>query len=155
MFTTSAKLLRGFTEVTGIRATPPHAQVHRWRYAQTLKPLGQSHLWDARTRIGLCGEESFGTSSAHCREKDGLWAVLFWMNLLAVDGRALPEHLHLLSPASGTAHARLHLRVRADPCCDADVHPLVSFSGPRGPQSWRGRLARDVRVELPVGGSTG
>lgn len=40
--------------------------------------------------IGLCGEESFGTSSAHCREKDGLWAVLFWLNLLAADGRSLP-----------------------------------------------------------------
>jgi phosphoglucomutase len=43
--------------------------------------------------IGLCGEESFGTSSAHCREKDGLWAVLFWLNLLAVDGRTVPEIL--------------------------------------------------------------
>ncbi|MBF0220447.1 MAG: alpha-D-glucose phosphate-specific phosphoglucomutase [Gammaproteobacteria bacterium] len=31
----------------------------------------------------LCGEESFGTSSAHVREKDGLWAVLFWLNILA------------------------------------------------------------------------
>ncbi|HEB57744.1 MAG TPA: alpha-D-glucose phosphate-specific phosphoglucomutase [Gammaproteobacteria bacterium] len=35
-------------------------------------------------RIGLCGEESFGTGSDHVREKDGLWAVLFWLNLLAV-----------------------------------------------------------------------
>lgn len=32
----------------------------------------------------LCGEESFGTGSNHVREKDGLWAVLFWLNLLAV-----------------------------------------------------------------------
>ncbi len=32
----------------------------------------------------LCGEESFGTGSSHVREKDGLWAVLFWLNLLAV-----------------------------------------------------------------------
>ncbi|RKZ38964.1 MAG: alpha-D-glucose phosphate-specific phosphoglucomutase [Gammaproteobacteria bacterium] len=31
----------------------------------------------------LCGEESFGTGSSHVREKDGLWAVLFWLNLLA------------------------------------------------------------------------
>ncbi|MCB1882071.1 MAG: alpha-D-glucose phosphate-specific phosphoglucomutase, partial [Gammaproteobacteria bacterium] len=31
-----------------------------------------------------CGEESFGTGSDHVREKDGLWAVLFWLNLLAV-----------------------------------------------------------------------
>ncbi|MFO8153684.1 alpha-D-glucose phosphate-specific phosphoglucomutase [Thioalkalivibrio sp.] len=35
-------------------------------------------------RITLCGEESFGTSSDHVREKDGLWAVLFWLNLIAV-----------------------------------------------------------------------
>ena len=55
-----AKLLRAFTEVTGIRAEPPHAQVHRWRYAQTLKPLGHSHLWEARQRIGLCGDWCIG-----------------------------------------------------------------------------------------------
>ena len=41
------------------------------------------NLLDAR-RITLCGEESFGTGSDHVREKDGLWAVLFWLNLLAV-----------------------------------------------------------------------
>jgi len=41
--------------------------------------------------IGLCGEESFGTSSAHVREKDGLWAVLLWINLLAVQNRSLKE----------------------------------------------------------------
>ncbi|WP_411877023.1 alpha-D-glucose phosphate-specific phosphoglucomutase [Vulcanococcus limneticus] len=34
-------------------------------------------------RITLCGEESFGTGSDHIREKDGLWAVLFWLQLLA------------------------------------------------------------------------
>ena len=35
-------------------------------------------------KVTLCGEESFGTGSDHMREKDGLWAVLFWLNLLAV-----------------------------------------------------------------------
>ena len=39
-------------------------------------------LLDAE-RITLCGEESFGTGSNHVREKDGLWAVLFWLNVLA------------------------------------------------------------------------
>jgi phosphoglucomutase len=34
-------------------------------------------------RITLCGEESFGTGSDHVREKDGLWAVLFWLNVVA------------------------------------------------------------------------
>jgi len=34
-------------------------------------------------KVTLCGEESFGTSSSHVREKDGLWAVLFWLNIIA------------------------------------------------------------------------
>lgn len=40
------------------------------------------NLLDA-AKITLCGEESFGTGSAHVREKDGLWAVLMWLNILA------------------------------------------------------------------------
>ena len=36
----------------------------------------------------LCGEESFGTGSNHVREKDGLWAVLLWLNILAVRGES-------------------------------------------------------------------
>ena len=55
-----AKLLRAFTEVTGIRAEPPHAVVHRWRYAQTTEPLGRTHLWDATSRIGSCGDWCVG-----------------------------------------------------------------------------------------------
>jgi phosphoglucomutase len=37
--------------------------------------------------ITLCGEESAGTGSNHIREKDGLWAVLLWLNILAVTGK--------------------------------------------------------------------
>lgn len=44
-------------------------------------------------RITLCGEESFGTGSDHVREKDGLWAVLFWLNLLAVRQQSVAEIL--------------------------------------------------------------
>ena len=40
------------------------------------------NLLDA-DKITLCGEESFGTGSNHVREKDGLWAVLFWLNIIA------------------------------------------------------------------------
>jgi phosphoglucomutase len=53
-----------------------------WRYFCNLLEAG---------RIGLCGEESFGTGSFHAREKDGLWAVLFWLNLLAVRNEPLPD----------------------------------------------------------------
>jgi len=37
-------------------------------------------------RIALCGEESAGTGADHIREKDGVWAVLFWLNVLAARG---------------------------------------------------------------------
>jgi phosphoglucomutase len=46
-----------------------------WKYFGSLLDAG---------RIALCGEESAGTGSNHIREKDGVWAVLFWLNLLAV-----------------------------------------------------------------------
>lgn len=39
----------------------------------------------------LCGEESFGTGSNHIREKDGLWAVLFWLNILAVRQQSVSD----------------------------------------------------------------
>ena len=55
-----AKLLKAFGEVTGIRAEPAHAEVHRWRYAQTTKPLGKTHLWDAKAGIGVCGDWCLG-----------------------------------------------------------------------------------------------
>jgi len=45
-----------------------------WKYFGSLLDAG---------RIKLCGEESAGTSSDHIREKDGVWAVLFWLNILA------------------------------------------------------------------------
>ena len=46
-----------------------------WKFFGNLMDAGQ---------VTLCGEESFGTSSSHVREKDGLWAVLFWLNVIAV-----------------------------------------------------------------------
>ena len=42
-------------------------------------------------RITFCGEESFGTGSSHIREKDGIWAVLFWLNIIAVTGKSVEE----------------------------------------------------------------
>jgi len=45
-------------------------------------------------KITLCGEESFGTGSDHVREKDGLWAVLFWLNLIAVKRQSVAEIVH-------------------------------------------------------------
>jgi predicted NAD/FAD-dependent oxidoreductase len=55
-----AKLIKAFAEVTGIRAEPGHAEVHRWMYAKTEKPLGQSHVWEAKAGIGVCGDWCIG-----------------------------------------------------------------------------------------------
>jgi phosphoglucomutase len=44
-------------------------------------------------RVTLCGEESAGTGSDHVREKDGLWAVLMWLQILAVTGQSVQEIL--------------------------------------------------------------
>ncbi|MEO9041788.1 MAG: alpha-D-glucose phosphate-specific phosphoglucomutase [Rhodoferax sp.] len=51
-----------------------------WKFFGNLRDAG---------KVTLCGEESDGTGSSHIREKDGLWAVLFWLNLLAVSGKSV------------------------------------------------------------------
>ncbi|MDJ0993480.1 MAG: alpha-D-glucose phosphate-specific phosphoglucomutase [Dinoroseobacter sp.] len=53
-----------------------------WKFFGTLLDAG---------RVTLCGEESAGTGSDHVREKDGLWAVLFWLNILAATGKSVAE----------------------------------------------------------------
>lgn len=47
-------------------------------------------LFDA-DKLSICGEESFGTGSNHIREKDGLWAVVAWLNIIAGIGEANPD----------------------------------------------------------------
>ena len=42
-------------------------------------------------RITLCGEESFGTGSSHIREKDGIWAILFWLSIIAATGKSVEQ----------------------------------------------------------------
>ena len=54
------KLIKAFSEVTGIRAVPSHVESHRWLYAKTGTPLGQSHIWNAKTGLGLCGDWCLG-----------------------------------------------------------------------------------------------
>jgi phosphoglucomutase len=48
------------------------------------------NLMDAN-KCTICGEESFGTGSNHVREKDGLWAVLCWLSILAHTGKSVVE----------------------------------------------------------------
>jgi len=55
-----------------------------WKYFGNLLDAG---------KIGLCGEESFGTGSDHVREKDGVWAVLCWLQILAAKDCSVEELL--------------------------------------------------------------
>ena len=96
----NAHLAPGYKEgIVGVARSMPTSQAAD-RVAEQLgieafeTPTGWKffgNLLDAR-RITLCGEESFGTGSDHVREKDGLWAVLFWLNLLAVKRQSV-EHI--------------------------------------------------------------
>ncbi len=87
----NARLIPGYANgLSGVARSMPTSQaVDRVAAALDLPcfetPTGWKFfgsLLDAG-KISLCGEESFGTGSDHLREKDGLWAVLFWLNLLA------------------------------------------------------------------------
>ncbi|MDH3389292.1 MAG: alpha-D-glucose phosphate-specific phosphoglucomutase [Gammaproteobacteria bacterium] len=95
----NATLAPGYrTGIAGVARSMPTSQAVD-RVAKTLgipcfeTPTGWKffgNLLDAG-RITLCGEESFGTGSDHLREKDGLWAVLFWLNILAVRGESVAD----------------------------------------------------------------
>merc|ERR1711948_170688 len=55
-----------------------------WKFFGNLMDSGTSYFPDKATYTSfICGEESFGTGADHVREKDGMWAVLAWLNILA------------------------------------------------------------------------
>lgn len=53
-----------------------------WKFFGNLLDAGQ---------VTLCGEESYGTGSSHIREKDGLWAILFWLSLQGATGKSVQD----------------------------------------------------------------
>ena len=75
---------RAVDRVAARLGIPAYETPTGWRFFCNLLEAG---------RISLCGEESFGTSSDHAREKDGLWAVLFWLDLLAATKLSVRELL--------------------------------------------------------------
>jgi phosphoglucomutase len=99
----NAHLVPGYGSLAGVaRSMPTSRAVDRVAAARGIDcyetPTGWKYfgnLLDAG-RITICGEESAGTGADHVREKDGLWAVLFWLNVIAVRrqsaGAILREH---------------------------------------------------------------
>ncbi|KAI5290287.1 Phosphoglucomutase-2 [Ascosphaera acerosa] len=94
-----ARLIPYFKEqgVYGLaRSMPTSAAVDRVAAKQGLQcyevPTGWKFfcaLFDSK-KMSICGEESFGTGSNHIREKDGLWAIVAWLNVIAGVGQANP-----------------------------------------------------------------
>ncbi|MGD8912916.1 MAG: alpha-D-glucose phosphate-specific phosphoglucomutase [Candidatus Thiodiazotropha sp.] len=95
----NAHLIKGYSDgISGVARSMPTSQaadrvadklgLHCYETPTGWKFFG--NLLDDR-KITLCGEESFGTGSDHIREKDGLWAVLFWLNLLAVKQQSVEK----------------------------------------------------------------
>jgi phosphoglucomutase len=70
-----------------------------WKFFGNLMDDGQ---------VALCGEESFGTGSDHIREKDGLWAVLMWLNIIAATGQGVQEILKAHWAAYGRNYYSRH-----------------------------------------------
>ncbi|MEL7215453.1 MAG: alpha-D-glucose phosphate-specific phosphoglucomutase, partial [Pseudomonadota bacterium] len=103
-----------------------------WKFFGTLLDAG---------RATLCGEESAGTGSDHVREKDGLWAVLLWLNILAATGKSVGDLLaahwaqfgrdyysrHDYEGVDKTAAEELMdgLRTRLDQLADTAAGPLT------------------------------
>ncbi len=70
-----------------------------WKYFGNLLDAG---------KITFCGEESFGTGSNHIREKDGIWAVLFWLNIIATCNKSVEDLVREVWQHYGRAYYMRH-----------------------------------------------
>ena len=108
-------------------------------------------------KITLCGEESFGTGSNHVREKDGLWAVLCWLNILAVRkqsvGEVLSEHWQKFGRHFYTRHD--YEGVNSTSANDLVEHLLNNLVNLTGQQfdGYTIKLADEFSYTDPVDGS--
>ncbi len=93
-----------------------------WKFFGNLMDDGQ---------VTLCGEESYGTGSNHVREKDGLWAVLFWLNLVATTGKTVEQLVRALWAEHGRCVYSRH---------DYEAIPLDKAD----------TLMRELRAALPT-----
>jgi phosphoglucomutase len=109
-------------------------------------------------RITLCGEESFGTGSDHVREKDGLWAVLFWLNVLAARGESVESVVRSHWREFGRNYYTRHDYDGLDTAAAQGVMEHLRAQFPNLPgQTLAGRTVRfadDFSYSDPVDGST-
>nr|WP_242511906.1 alpha-D-glucose phosphate-specific phosphoglucomutase [Rhodobaculum claviforme] len=140
---------RAVDRVAAARGWDAYATPTGWKFFGSLLDSG---------RVSLCGEESFGTGADHVREKDGLWAVLMWLNILAHRRQSVAEvladhwreygrdyysrHDYEGVDAAGAAALMDALRGRLDALAGTVAGPLT-VSG-----------ARDFAYTDPVDGAT-
>ncbi|WP_058050157.1 alpha-D-glucose phosphate-specific phosphoglucomutase [Janthinobacterium sp. Ant5-2-1] len=87
-----------------------------WKFFGTLLDAGMATL---------CGEESYGTGSNHVREKDGLWAVLFWLNLLAEKKQPVEDIVRAHWATYGRNYYSRHDYEDIDSACAAQLMEAV------------------------------
>jgi phosphoglucomutase len=108
-------------------------------------------------RATICGEESFGTGSDHVREKDGLWAVLMWLNILAVTGGSvaglLGAHWRRFGRTFYSRHDYEALPVAAAETVMATLRAALPGLPGRSVQGRRIATADDFAYLDPVDGS--
>ncbi|MDR2220628.1 MAG: alpha-D-glucose phosphate-specific phosphoglucomutase [Methylobacillus sp.] len=114
------------------------------------------NLMDA-DKVTLCGEESFGTGSNHVREKDGLWAVLFWLNILAARKQPAENIVreHWVKFGRNVYSRHDYEGLPTDAANSLMQHLHDSFSGLRGQQfgQYEIQFCDDFSYTDPVDGS--
>ncbi|PIE00707.1 MAG: alpha-D-glucose phosphate-specific phosphoglucomutase [Thiothrix nivea] len=162
----NAHLLPGYRKgIKGVARSMPTSQavdrvatrlgINRYETPTGWKFFG--NLLDAG-EITLCGEESFGSGSDHVREKDGLWAVLFWLNLLAVKQDSVENIVRQHWAEYGRHYYSRH-DYEAIPTEIANIiiHTIQQQLDSLPGQTLRGRTVRDAdnfTYTDPIDGST-
>ncbi len=119
-----------------------------WKYFGNLLDAG---------KITLCGEESFGTGSNHLREKDGLWAALFWLNILAVRQQSVAaivqEHWQIFGRNYYTRHDYENLESDRAHALIQNLHNLMPTLRGKQFRSHQVNHCDDFSYTDPVDGS--
>ncbi|PJJ19441.1 phosphoglucomutase [Janthinobacterium sp. 67] len=127
---------------------PCHETPTGWKFFGTLLDAGMATL---------CGEESYGTGSNHVREKDGLWAVLFWLNLLAEKKQSVEDIVRAHWATYGRNYYSRHDYEDIDSACAAQLMEAVRGQLAALPGQTLGgytvALADDFSYTDPVDGS--
>jgi len=139
---------RAVDRVAQARGLNLYATPTGWKFFGTLLDAGH---------VQLCGEESFGTGANHVREKDGVWAVLAWLNILAVTGKSVAETLHDLWATHGRTWYSRHDYEAVDSATAEALMADLRASLPGLPGRAAGALtvenAADFAYTDPVDGS--